>query len=544
MALVKTWLDGAAVATGLAGVVYLLVVMIFVIRMRDHAIMATHGSRFIAIMCVAGAVHIIASTVAHRHSEYLELVEVQSCVLWGYWLPYMAVGFWFACQYLQTLTYTVVLSRMFTQTGARRVIFSRPLIGTAILLPPLIINTLVSLIPNVAFVDPGTQACASQIWAKLVISFWIASCIALLAFTIVAVRRSFQNDAVREMPRQSMVLVISVAAAGAQAFVIVIAGRGLDDVANRFIATATITIMYVLAIGILAHRPLWKIRRGNDGYVQTQTFGLQSLQQPVKSVIQLLDLTAQEPKQEIRLVVSDFIDWVARFERPRMSVSRDQAPTHPSGLAALYASCDYYTYIKMKDIPEYDVDSYGNRFDGGHPPLFASDARTRTAKEIVTTFFEPPNGEHAGANSDVGPLHIPQHIIDGVMAKCSAADTSVPPDIFVPLLWWILSHLDAYFGDEYLATAMLRSDMFLGNKNVRLVITDVYRKQSQDRFGQAGIDLGGIPTSSVGANSSSEDDAGETDQYYAQQPGGVPIDMPIVPLDTSDSGSGSDSDSA
>ena len=482
----KTWLDVVAVVYAAVSIVYLIVIMVSLVVVRNKPFMAARGARFMAIMCWAGVVHIVAATVSHQHSTDIEALERQSCVLWGYWLPYMAVGLWFTCQYLQTLTYTAMLSRSFSERGARRLIFSRPLIGAFILIPPTVINLIVTFSPSVTYVDGDKNVCVSKIWAKLVVAGWIATCITVLASTLVWFRRSLARDAVRELPRQGVVLSVSVAAALAQAFVIVVASRGFDDVANRLVATVTIATMYTLSICILAQRPLWKIMHKNDGYQLAETEKLQTLQQPITSILTLMDRSADDPSTALVLIVADFLLWCSDPVRPCMDIGRGKKPTHPSGLTALYQHCDYFTSTKLGDRHDPSKTPYGNRMKGGFPPFVSAGDITRSARDICNVHFEPPHGMHAGKKSDVGQLDIPSHIVESVMASLGTAGRE-PDTIFVPLMWWILIRLDNYFGETYLTEHIMRRPIWEQNSDVRVALVEVLRKESRIRLDHAGV---------------------------------------------------------
>ena len=492
--------DVVAVVYAAASIVALLVFFGAIVRVRDLPYMAARGSRFIAAMCLAGVVHIAVSVVSHQHIGALVALERLSCVTWGYWLPYTAVGAWFTCQYLQILTYTSILSHRMTEDSTRRLLRVRPVIAVATMAPPMAIALLVSVSPTAVRVDPRTATCTSEIWAKMSITTWVLLCIVALSASLIWLKHSLSRDAVSELPRQSVVLVVSVLAAAAQVYVIAIASRGLDDEVNRVLATITIATMYTVSASVLALRPLWKIVvRGSTEYDRVETQKLITLQQPVHSVITLLERSSAAPNRELRKLVADFIVYCANPLMPRMDRGSVCQPTHPMGITALYVSADAWTRNALGDSYDYVATPYGARKSGGFPPLFSDDIK-RTANNICDTFFEFPHGHHAGERSDTGPLGVPEHIVQDIVGRDVHDGT-----LFRELLWWCLGVLDEYYGDEYLTAMIMRRPVYIENHGVRIALVDVLTHESQLRLHHGGVHFPAARAGVMGAFSSDDD---------------------------------------
>ena len=85
-------------------IAYLAILTVGLFCARKRPFLAARGAYFIMFMCMVAIIHIIAVTVTIQHDAVLEAVERLSCVLWGDWLPYIAVGASLTAKYLQVFT--------------------------------------------------------------------------------------------------------------------------------------------------------------------------------------------------------------------------------------------------------------------------------------------------------------------------------------------------------------------------------------------------------------------------------------------------------
>ena len=188
------------------------------------------------------------------------------------------------------------------------------------------------------------------------------------------------------------------------------------------------------------------------------------------------------------MIVADFLSWCAEPTRPRMDPGRNDPPTHPMGLSALYVQCDYWTRMKLGDAYDYTKIPYGNRLHGGYPPLVSADDITRTAHDICRVNFGSPYGYHPADPADVGPLYIPTELMDTITKNLSPRHDE-SPDLFIDLMWWIIVRLDDYFGEDYMTTHILRRPIYETNSDVRVALVEILQIESRLRLRHAGVRL-------------------------------------------------------
>jgi hypothetical protein len=489
----KTVVDTVAIAWSGIVVVYLIVIATGLFRARHYPLLVVRGARFMMLMCGAAIVHVISATVTHQHDETLEALERVSCVLWGYWLPYLSVGVWFTAQFLQVVTYTAMLARDVSRVGERRILYARPFVALVTMTPPAIIAMVVTALPNASRADAATGACTSVFGAKLAIALWVAMCVLMLAVSLVGVRRKLARDAAREMPRQWIVLLVAVAVAVAQALIVVVAVRGFDVVANRAIATFTVGALYAVAMSVLALRPLWKVLRRDTEYVSAESDRLKAVCQPLPSVILLMDHTSDAPAQEVLLVVADFLKYCASPDMPWM-IRPNGERTHPSRLVKLYVATDAWTRRRLNDTaykrhPMHTTPLYDRKVTNGFPPLISQDI-TRSARTILKEFFDPPYGTHDVALHHAGQLYMPDDLARVVSYEIKhAIDGEEQSDAFREVLWWALETLDAYFGKTYMTEIIYRRPVWYEQGNVREIIREASQAENLERFKAGGVDF-------------------------------------------------------
>jgi hypothetical protein len=494
----KTGYDAFAIVWSVAVVAYLGILTVGLFCARERPFLAMRGARFMMAMCCAAIVHVVAATVAHQHAEELEAVERLSCVVWGYWLPYLAVGVWFSAQFLQVLSYTAMLAQSVSRVRTRRAIFARPFVAVVTMTPPVIIAVVVSASPDASRVDAETGACTSKIGAKVAIAVWVAVCVLALAMSLAWSRIVLVRDAAREMPRQWIVLAVAVAVAVAHVLVVVVAAGGFADVVNRVVATLTIGALYAVAMSVLAARPLWKVLRRDADYEFVEAEKLRSVHQPLDSVLTLLDHTADAPAPEVELVIADFLLFCAEPGRERM-VRRDKTETHPVRLVSLYTAADAWTRRRRastahKRHPSYLAPLYGRKATGGFPPLISEDI-TRTAANVVSGFFDPPHGESTSAAETAGELLMPRKMAQTVATAVDLARPrgEEPSDTFREVLWWVLETLDTYFGEMYMTDHIRRRAVWLNDEDVRNVIKAAANAESLARLQTGGVVFDRVP---------------------------------------------------
>lgn len=493
----KTGYDAFAIVWSVAVIAYLGILTVGLFCARKRPFLAMRGARFMMAMCCAAIVHVAAATVAHQHSKELEAVERLSCVLWGYWLPYLAVGVWFSAQFLQVLSYAAMLALSVSRAGTRRVIFSRPFVAVVTMTPPVIIAVVVSASPDVSRVDAETGACQSKIGAKVAVAVWIAVCVVALAVGLAWSHRIIARDASREMPRQWTVLAVAVAMSVMQVLVVVVAAGGFDDVVNRVVATLTIDMLYVVAMSVLAARPLWKVLRRDATYEFVEAEKLRAVHQQLGSVLTLMDHTADAPVPEVELIIADFLLFCSEPGRERM-VRHDNKETHPSRLVNLYVAADAWTRRRRAATAHMRPKShvaplYGRKATGGFPPLRSEDI-TRTAANVVSGFFDPPYGESTSEVETTGELLMPRKMAKAVATAVELARPrgEEPSDTFREVLWWVLETLDAYFGEMYMTEHIMHRAVWLSEK-VRNVINAVANAESLARLQTGGVIFDSVP---------------------------------------------------
>ena len=496
--------DAVAIAIACVAVVYLLVLMCGLISVRYKPVMAARGARFMAVMCAAGVVHIISATVAHQHSPVLVSLERMACSVWGYWLPYVGgVGVWFTAQYVQILTYSSMLTLRVNNMGLRQILFARPFVALITMLPPVLISVVVSAVPGATRVDPETDACVSDAWAKYLVAAWLGACIIALATSLVCFRRGVTRDPTREWRRQWVVLFASTGATAGQAFVVVFASQGLHSATNRFLATVIIVLLYVTTMSWLALRPLWWFLREDTVAQEAEEEKLVTTQQPVRSVLRLMENSYDTPSRAIRMIISDFLQWCAEPTQERLR-RKGGKQTHPRDLVQFYQALDAWTAKNLGPTYDYKKNPYGNRLMGGFAPSFTR-ATEQSAAEIIATYFSTPYGSAPSENVQlddidaaeddegddgeayaviVDPLIIPGDMMTTSVQK--SRDTPQPVDTFRELMWWTLEVLDRHLGEKYLVQVLHGRPVYL-QEDVRLAYQATLQRESHTRLQHAGV---------------------------------------------------------
>jgi hypothetical protein len=100
----KTVYDMVVIVGSVIVIAHLAILTVGLFCARKRSFLAARGAYFIMVMCTVAIFHIIAVTVTDQHDAVLEAAERLSCVLWGYWCPYIAVGAWLTAKYLQVFT--------------------------------------------------------------------------------------------------------------------------------------------------------------------------------------------------------------------------------------------------------------------------------------------------------------------------------------------------------------------------------------------------------------------------------------------------------
>jgi len=482
----KTIADGVVLVWAGAVMVYLLILAGSLAYHRKKPFLAARGARFLVVMCLAAVLHIVTAIVGHQHADSLEDVERMSCVLWGYWLPYAAVGIWFSSQYLQVMTYIAMLSYSLTWIGTRRVLFVRPFVAVFILAPPVLISIATTASPTAARIDPVTGECTSALAAKMAIAVWLLLCVAGLAVSLSLFRRTLSRDAMREMPRQWAVLIVSVGAAATQAYVVVVASTGFDDVANRVLATASISTMYAAAMSVLASRPLWKVLTSDQRYARMQETQLAETQQTVVSILRLMECA--KPSRDTRLIVADFLLACSDPKCSRMDRG-SEGITHPMRIVAFYAAMDTWVQRNLGDAYNHEQIPYGRRDRDGFPPLISTDI-TRTARDIMRQNFPARFGGDGSCDSDaVGPLNVPHDLAEAAQSIIASTSIANEPEvsIFRELMWWCIEILDAFFGKDYLNAWILQRPIYVHEQGVRMAIIHVRQQEAASRLAEGGV---------------------------------------------------------
>lgn len=478
---------GDFVAVGVAAlvIVYLLVLCGGLLRHRNSLVLKTQSATYMVLMCVAACVHISAAVVTHGHFDFLDALEQSSCVVWGYWLPYTSAGVWFTFLYLKLLSYIAPFSRSVTDDGVRFFAALRPGLAVITMLPPIVINTVVTAIPDVSGVDEDTGACTSIFGAKIAVSAWVTVCIFLIAGTLLWYKRH-ANDPLGQFPRQWVILAITATATIAQAVIIVFSGSALGDAIGRFGATISLVAMYALIMGILAHRPVWKATRRHASYTAMMEGVIMSQQRPIQDIMELVDNPKIPVSSTVRTIVADFIvfcsEQTAKMDRGGVF------PTSGKLLVAIWMQADHWTTShKDYDPPRDDHGTalYGRYNDDAFPPLFSSGINY-SASQICATWFAPPYGKRDHTNEYDGDAHLPHTI----MRRCArnAGAREPPVDTFRDLLWYLLRELSTYYGHDYMNRAVHNRDIWA---TIAPHIVEFRTLNSQGRLMEIGIDVDG-----------------------------------------------------
>ena len=466
-------LDAVVVAYAAAVCVLMVVLVVMLAVCRADPVVRAHNAPMLALMALGGLFHTASEIVGNRHAAALRAVETAACPLWGYWLPYVAgAGPFFVGLYLRLFTYTTAMTRDLSARGAARARRWRWPVALLTLFPIACVAALVTVTPGASRVDADSDACTSERGYKIAVGAWVAACVLALLTSIAVFRHGYVADVIGEIRKQVFVSAMGVVVLCAVAFVMLFAGDGLDDVANRFVATFSVATLYLWALGVMGARPLWKAVHGDAGYSRVIGDRLELASQPLDSVRGVLDHAAD--RGAARLLLADFIAYCGVEGRPPIRRDRSGAATAPQAVAAFYAQIDAWTRARAGD----DADADGAAW----PPLVCGDFR-RSHGELVQKYFSHPD------LPDFVDVGMSQDVRDAVTRVSAAGGRDPPAGLFVPALWWTLDLLDAHYGAIYLRKDVHGRDVVTSaqNTSVRDMLVTLRRGEAQRRLADADL---------------------------------------------------------
>lgn len=489
-------LDLVVVCYGIFAAFCMIILAIFAFLYRKDPIMRARNVPMTCLMCVGAAVHIISEVVANRHLNFLSAIEVTSCPLWGYWLPYVfGVGLFFVGLYLRLFTYTTAISREFSALSAMRARRLRLPVAIATLLPIVLITVLVTIAPGATFTDSG--ACKSQNGYKAAVGVWLGTCIFALVLSVFVFRYGYVRDIVREARKQVFVAILGTIVFAAVVFVLIFAEDGLDRLANRAIATFSISTLYLWALGIMCGRPLWKVVRGDTSYSKIHDEQLELIEQPIESIRTVLE--RGEDRRAVRLLFADFLSYCKDETTPMMDLGGGKTAS-AQHTAALYGAMDNWTHTRPS--------TFGDQVDADQfPPLVSNDI-SRTSRDILAHWFSRPGAPQfvdIGMDSSLRDYTTGKHMSEGDVTN-----------LFRRAMWWTVDRLDHFYGSHYLQTVILTRGIFssAADGSVRLLLQDLRRSEAKLRVQQANLvdkkDSSSEVESKVAVEVEEDDDERET----------------------------------
>ena len=450
-------------------------IVLFAVRRRDPLLRANNPPML--ILMAAGAVfHILSEVVGNRHAAFLSAIEMAACPLWGYWVPYvLGAGPFFTGLYLRLFTYTTAVSREFNTYSAARARRWRWPVALVTVFPVACIAGLVTVTEGATRADEDLGTCVSERGFKIAVGAWMSACILALLVSVAFFRHGLVADFGGEIHKQAFVGVMGMVVLTAVAFVMLFAEEGLDNVANRFVATFSITTLYMWALGVLGAWPLWKTFRKKSGYLKVLDQQMEAVTQPIDSVMSVLEHA--EDRGAARILFADFIAYCSLGSRPHMDRGKG-AVTPPQAIATFYAQMDYWTNSKLAELGvTHRIDDPDMR---KWPPLVATDIK-RTHREIIERYF---SRNAAPGFIDIG---ISDKVRDNTTRKNVAENT--PDDLFAEAMWWAVGLLDEYYGENYLIRDVCARDVFTSaqNPSVRLMIQQMRRTEARRRMAEANL---------------------------------------------------------
>ncbi len=446
----------------------LLVFAVLLCYRRRVRQLQTRSPLLLSLMAVGGVVHIVAETVTNQHTPRLSSIERMSCVLWGYWLPYVfGAGLFFTALYLRLFLYTAGVSVWCsTVQGVAKARRSRILIVFVTIGPMVAIAALATTTPGATGVSPVTGQCESDLTFKGCVAVWFVVCIVVLMGSVIVFRSSFARDVAHEARKQCLVSLMGVVVAGTMAFVLVFAETGLDDPINRALATCSAVTLYVWSLGVMAAKPLWRAMRNgpaggrSDSFDPLMRHALSTMEQPVTTVRYVLENATDA--SVARKLFADFLVYCASNVRPSNVHGGDDdggdesnamppEPLYSQPAAACYAQMDYWTTRKLDDLVTVDdEDAEVEERTRGFPPLVSEDL-VRSDVDITNKYFDLTYVAH----EDIG--------LDD-RAKATLLDTirgTAGPDKFRDAMWAVIDVLDRGFGAHYLTHDIYARDVYM-----------------------------------------------------------------------------------
>ena len=455
---------GVVLYAVLAAVFMVVLAVLFAVRRKDP-LMRAHNAPMLILMAIGAAVHIMAEVVANRHTALLGVVETAACPLWGYWAPYVfGAGIFFTGLYMRLFTYTTAVSREFSAQSAASARRWRWPVALLTLFPIACIAALVTVTDGATYADYDRGTCVSKSGYKVAVGAWMSACILALLVSVALFRHGLVSDIVGEVRKQVFVGALGLIVLVAVAFVMLFAEEGLDNVANRFVATFSIATLYLWALGVLGARPLWKTFRHGSGYLQVLDDQLETISQPLTSIVVILKRA--EDRSAARLLFADFIAYCSLESTPLMDRGGGKTTPH---IAAFYGQMDYWTHRKLMSLGVSDVDM------AQWPPLVTTDI-TRSHDDIIARYFAR---EGAPTFVDVG---LRAKVRDNTTRKNIADNT--PVDLFAEAMWWAVETLDEYYGETYLRDGICGRDVFTSAQTpaVRVMIQQMRQSEARIRM--------------------------------------------------------------
>lgn len=460
-----TPLDIAVVCYAVTVWAFSTVLTALLIVHRNDTMIRAINSLMTLMMALGANMHIMAEIVGNRHLSVLTGLEATSCAFWGYWLPYvLGAGPFFVGLYLRLFTYTTAMSRNMDAVQASAAQKMRLPVAVITMFPIVAAAVMVSITPGATTVLRD-GSCRSERGYKLVVGGWAVACMLALVVSIVVFHRALVADVVGEVRKQVFVAIMGVVALAAAVFAVVFAEQGLGDIANRTIATFSISTLYAWALGVMAAVPVWRVLRNDVEYKQLHDQQIAKIAHPLRSVRQIID--EGNDGDAVKLIFADFLAYCSEDTTPLMDRGGG-VETSPGDFVGCYSMMDAWTQNQNTTDAELE----------GFPPLLSGDIM-RASTEVVQQYFT----RHPTDTSFID-LRIDTSVRDGVTARFASDRGDIL--LFKDALWWIVDTLDTFYGKHYLNTAILTRGI-LYNSEVRMMLRDLRLREAKKRLGQASL---------------------------------------------------------
>ncbi len=380
---------------------------------RDVFHVRAKQPHLIALMAAAGVVHVVATFVCNEHFPWTRAAERRSCVAWNYWSVYVAgLCPWFAGMFTRLVVYVGIFSASVSDTWVKRVRRRKGLFAAIVFVGPLASVCLIFTATGASRFDPGRGLCVSTLAFKLSVLAWILAAFFLLCALGAAVRWGIQHDYFNEFDPLMETLVLGGFVLAANATVVLTDSAEIP-VLRAMVATniATLHVFTLVRIGgWTLMRRLIRIGARPPAYTRVRA----------KDRAESVPLTSitETPTEE---VLEEFLARCQDIEEAPITVYNTVDRQTVEVPPARFVRC--YRHIQAWKL-EYDDSTCEAKHN-------LELARFEVAKQYLfdgaADYVAPPSQELTHVTTE--PLH---------------------PDVFDPILKWIVRTLDRAYGRDFL----------------------------------------------------------------------------------------------